>query len=235
MRRFFKQVSVRPANRGYAVFLDGRPLKNMADGREFSLPSQALAGFIAEEWSAAGEEFDLTSMPASRLTMGAMALKDADREAVVSKLIDAAKNDTLCFFAPYPEALTKRQEECWRPLIDRMNDRGCAFEPTRNLSPPPLAESTREFLKNEMRRADNIPLACLQVLSGVFGSVILAFAVREGDLTAKEAFEASCLEELFQNDLWHTDEEALTARQNRERDACLAAKVLHLYEGRKNG
>lgn len=233
MRRFFKQVTVQDVSEGFAVFLDGRPLKNMADGSEFLLPSFPAANLIAEEWNALPEEFNPSDFPKTRLMMGAAALKEEERLAVIDKILQAAESDVLCFFARFPEDLVRRQEECWRPLVERMNAKGCDFEIRQDLSVGGLSSKTRDFLHRQLVQKDNIPLACLQILSGIFDSVILSFFVEDGTLSAKEAFRLSCLEELYQNEKWPVDEEALSVRKCRESDAVLTAEILKAYEDKE--
>ncbi len=233
MHRFFKQVSVQNVPEGFAVFLDGRPLKNMADGSKFFLPTFAAAGLIAEEWKALPEEFKPSDFPKTRLMMGAAALKEEERLAVINKIMQAAEADVLCFFARFPTDLVRRQEECWRPLVDRMNAMGCDFEIRQDLSVGGLSDKTQNFLRQKLFQKDNIPLACLQILSGIYDSVILAFFVEDGILTAQEAFRLSCLEELYQNEKWTVDEAALSARSRRESDAVSAAEILKAYEDKE--
>lgn len=229
MQRFFKQVSVGREGEGYAVFLDSRPLRNMAGKGGFILPTSAVADLVAEEWRAAADDFDVRSMPATRLIMGAEALDETGRRDIILKMQEAAKADLLCFFAPYPEELVRRQEKMWRPQVERINALGCDFEIKRDLSVAGLSEKTRRFLSDRLAAEKNVPLACLQVLSGIFGSVILALNVEEGALSAKEAFNLSCLEEAFQNESWQADKEALKVREMRERDALLTEKILISY------
>ena len=42
MKRFFKEVSVAPAKEGFAVLLDGRPIRTPA-GKALTLPTETLA------------------------------------------------------------------------------------------------------------------------------------------------------------------------------------------------
>ena len=53
IKRFYKDVSVAEADGGFAVLLDGRPLKTPSRSA-YALPSRALAEALAEEWRGAG-------------------------------------------------------------------------------------------------------------------------------------------------------------------------------------
>lgn len=66
MKRFYKDVSIGPAEGGFAVLLDGRPVKT--PGRNLLvLPTERLAAAIAQEWQAQGDEVIAITMPLLRL------------------------------------------------------------------------------------------------------------------------------------------------------------------------
>lgn len=232
MRRFFRKAEAEALpSGGFHVLLDGRPLKNRASGTDFRLSSKALADAVAGEWQAVGEEFDFSVLPLTALTMGASALTPEQRDAAVARIIEGARTDVLCFWAPYPDALVLLQKEKWEPLIDWANGLGCAFRATQELSVPPLADATRRYLEKRLKGLASIPLACVQLISGGCQSALLALAVLENRINAGEAFDLSCLEEAFQNQFWTSDEEAVKAREARRKDVLLAASVLKMHNG----
>ena len=66
-QRFYQAVSVEPQEAGgYAVLLDGRPVKTPAR-RTLAAPTQALAQALADEWEAQREMIDPAAMPLTRL------------------------------------------------------------------------------------------------------------------------------------------------------------------------
>lgn len=234
MKRFFSHAEARKTeNNCWQIFLDDRPLKNQASKTCFELASAVLAQAIASEWQAVPEEFDFKTLPLSRLVMGAVELSYEQRENIISKMTAYAQSDTLCFMAPHPKELFKLQQEKWVPLIEWINEKGCEFKPDQGLSMPLVSEKTRLFLKSYLAMQNNIELSCLQIISGACQSVILSIAVAQEHLTAGEAFDLSCLEELFQNKLWTADEEALKSRISRREEAVRAGEVLKLL--RKKG
>ncbi len=232
MRRFFQKAEASPVSSGgFHILLDGRPLKNRASKTDFVLPSKELADAVAREWQETGEEFELSALPLTALTMGAAALTPEQRQAVTARIIEGARTDVLCFFTPYPDALVLLQKEKWQPLVDWANGLGCAFRTTQELSVPPLADETKAYLETRLKKLEAIPLACVQLISGGCQSAILALAVLEGRMEAGEAFDLSCLEEAFQNQFWTSDEEAVKAREARKKDVLLAASVLKMHNG----
>ena len=70
MKRFWDQASVAPAEGGYAILLDGRPI-HLPGGPVLVVPSARLADAIAQEWQAAGGvkggEMSFADTPLTRL------------------------------------------------------------------------------------------------------------------------------------------------------------------------
>src|SRR5215470_13343568 len=65
-RRFYKDVAVAAGEGGFALALDGRPVKTPAR-RTLAAPSQALAEALGAEWRAQTEHVDPSAMPLTRL------------------------------------------------------------------------------------------------------------------------------------------------------------------------
>ena len=53
-KRFYEDVTVEPADDGFTVRLDGRPVKTPGK-RLLTMPSQAMADHVAREWQAQQE------------------------------------------------------------------------------------------------------------------------------------------------------------------------------------
>src|SRR5262245_36295025 len=66
LKRFYKAVTVDEGPEGFAIALDGRPVKTPAR-RPLAAPSRRIAEAIAAEWEAQGEAIDPALMPLTRL------------------------------------------------------------------------------------------------------------------------------------------------------------------------
>src|ERR1700760_2220596 len=64
-KRFYGGVGVAEADGGFAVTLDGKPIKTPS-GRTVAVPVRAIADAIAEEWRAQRETIDPLTMPLTR-------------------------------------------------------------------------------------------------------------------------------------------------------------------------
>ena len=135
-----------------------------------------------------------------------------NRTELTEQIVDYLRTDTLLFYAPYPEKLTRLQEQKWGSVIARFNEKGANLRPTKSLTVSTIDADTRHLLQIKLEAFSDAELPWFCELAGAYRSVLLAFAVCEGKLSEDEAFALSNLEESYQNELWQTDAEALKAR-----------------------
>lgn len=218
IRRFYKTVSVSPADSGFLICLDGRGARTPA-GRPLRLPTAALAELIRAEWAAQGNQIVLHDMLATRLAHTALDGVADRHDETVREFARFADTDLLCYFAEHPAVLVKREHETWGPLLDwARDDLGLAFERTsgvaHRLQPP-------EVLAGIVAHAEAVgsfELAGLAFGAARFGSAILILALRAGRINAQETLAAARLDEIFQEEHWGVDDEAAShaARMARE-------------------
>ena len=195
-------------NGAFSVRLDGRA-PNSPAGALLVLPTDALAQLVADEWAAQGEYLDPASMPATRLAWGALALDGPNHAVAVERVTSFAGSDLLCYFADGPTGLIERQERRWGPVIAWAEaDLGVRFHRTQGIVHQPQPPETLARIAELARGEDAFALTGLVAAAALFGSTILAFALRRGALTAEAAFELSRLDELFQEERWGVDAEA---------------------------
>jgi chaperone required for assembly of F1-ATPase len=209
MRRFYKAVDVAPAEGGYAVRLDGRTPRSPA-GERLILPTQALADLAAADWAAQGENIVPDTMPAVRLAWTAIALQDPEtRQSAIDRVAAFAGADLVCYFADGPPGLVERQERHWGPVIEwAQTALGATFRRAQGIVHQPQPEATLARIRDLAAAEDAFALAALAAATSLFSSAILAFALRQGELTADAAFALSRLDETFQEEKWGVDAEA---------------------------
>src|SRR5262245_8172329 len=86
-RRFYTDVGVVGDAGGFAVQLDGRPVRTPAR-RTFAAPTPALAAALADEWRAQGEVIDPAAMPLTRLANAIIDGVSDKPELVASEVAD---------------------------------------------------------------------------------------------------------------------------------------------------
>ena len=211
-KRFWTTADVTKGDDGFAVVLDGRPVKT-PQVRWLALPTAGLAEAVAAEWRAVGDHVDYESMPLTRLGFAAV---DRMGELVDETVVEAlryAETDLVCYPADYPEALIERERAAWLPVLGwARGDLGLSFEQNLTLVHRPQPAETLAGLEGLVRGMTAYERAGLMSGVALFGSVVLALALWRGHLTGVEAFAASKIGEDFQAETWGKDAEAAQRR-----------------------
>ena len=228
MKRFYRSVAVEAADEGFGVTLDGKPLKTPA-GKRLSVPSAALAGALAGEWSAQGESIVPASMPLTQLASTALDRMPLTRGQVLGYVSGFGASDLLCYRAESPSDLAALQMARWQPWLHWAEHHlGAALAVTEGVVPVTQKAESLAALRRRVEAGDDWVLTALQSLAPCLGSLVLALAVTEGKLEAEAAFELSRLEEAFQNERWGADSEAKHRNDGLRREVAAAARMLDL-------
>ncbi len=230
MKRFWKDASVAPAEGGFAIHLDGRPVRTPA--REALLVERrALADAIAAEWAAQGEDVDPSSMPMTGFANAAIDRVTPDPLAFATDLGRYAEADLLCYRADAPAELAARQTEKWDPVLNWAGARyGARFHLGTGILHIPQDEDTVTHLKAAVALLDPFRLAALSPLVTISGSLVIALALADGALDPEVAFDLAHLDELWQVEQWGEDDLALKAREARKADFLAAARFIELLD-----
>ncbi len=226
-KRFYKEAGVGPVDGGFAVLLDGRPVRTPARA-VLAVPTQALAEALAAEWAAQGEEIDPFSMPLTRLVNVALDRVAPEAAAVREEVANYAGTDLLFYRAEGPDALLERQAAQWDPILEWLNETyGARFflsEGIRHVAQPDDA------LARVRARLPQGPLAlaALHVITTLTGSALLALALAEGRLDADAVWAAAHVDEDWNRDQWGEDELAAARRAARRIEFDAAVALLKL-------
>ena len=226
-RRFYAQASVAPAGEGFAVHLDGKPVRTPGKAL-LALPSEAAAALVADEFAAQQEVIDPVTMPVLRLVNTALDGVAADPQAVLEDILRFASSDLLCYRADGPQGLIDRQNRHWDPVLDwTRGTLGARFnlaEGVIHIEQP--RESIAVLGAHLAQRAEPLRLAAVHLMTSLTGSALLALAVERGGLVAEEAWQAAHVDEGWQIEHWGQDSEAVARRSLRKRDFMAAVGLL---------
>jgi chaperone required for assembly of F1-ATPase len=207
-KRFYKTVEVVPEEGGFAVRLDGRPVRTPKGGR-LVLPTRALAELVAEEWRSQGEFLEIADMHATRLANTAIEQIPGARQATADAVASYAASDLICYFAEEPAALVERQRTHWEPVLERIEaEAKVSFIRAAGIVHQEQPAATLEEVRKIALALDDFRLAGLAFGAALFGSAILAIALQRDWLSGQAAFELSRLDEIWQEEKWGVDEEA---------------------------
>jgi chaperone required for assembly of F1-ATPase len=235
MKRFYKDTGTDEAEGGYRVLLDGRPVRTPAKS-VLLVPTRALGEAIAAEWGDVPDkdELNVSQLPLTRLAATGLDRVPLQRERVIDDTAKYAASDLLCYRAPDPATLVERQHRTWQPLLDWAADhyaaRLLATEGTTLLDQPSHAVAR---LRAAVAAHSDLALSALYNLTHISGSLVIALALSEGQLSAGDAFAAAQLDELFQIERWGEDPIAAQRHAGIRQDIEAGARFLALLGDRR--
>ena len=226
-KRFYERVSVAPVEDGYAVHLNGKPVRTPAK-TVIVLPTEAAAQLVADELAAQREFIDLPTMPVLRLVNTAIDGVASEADAVAEDILRFSSSDLLCYRADAPQGLVERQAQAWDPVLDWARDAfGARFilaEGVMHVEQP--REAITAISLHLLRKKEALRLAALHLMTSLTGSALLALAVEENALDVEEAWAAAHVDEDWNIAQWGEDAEASARRAARKRDMMAAIALI---------
>jgi chaperone required for assembly of F1-ATPase len=144
-----------------------------------------------------------------------------DPGAIADGLIAYAETDTLCYRADPDEPLFARQQEVWEPLLNAFEAaHGITLVRVSGVLHRPQSEATLTVLRERLTALDPFVLAGVETMTTLAASLVTALAALDAkhEDEPRALWQAVCLEEEWQADLWGRDWEAEERRTRREAD-----------------
>jgi chaperone required for assembly of F1-ATPase len=228
MKRFWKAAQIVVAGDGYGVELDGRPVK-LPSGQPLIAPFLPLAEAIAGEWGVAPPTFSPEDLPLTRLASTAQERIAPHRTAIVGQLAAYGMNDLLCYQADGPDELVARQNEVWGRWRDwAETNYGLQLQTTAGLIPINQPPHTGEKLHGALICQSNYTIASLGIIVPALGSLLLGLALTSRTLDAQTACDIAFLDELWQEEQWGTDRDAVLRRAKAIEDVAVSTRFMYL-------
>ena len=228
MRRFWKEVTLEPTTMGQAVRLDGRPVKTPT-GNGLALPTQKMANAVVAEWDAVEKTLNPALMPVTGFANAAIDRIAPDHAGFAAAIAAYGETDLFCYRAATGEALADRQAEIWDRWLQWAQGRyDISFVIVEGIMHQPQPAATLETLRGVVVARGAFELAAMAKLAHLSGSLIATLAVVERAATPEDIWNAACLDELWQEELWGADHWAQKNRDDRAREFMAAARFLDL-------
>lgn len=232
-KRFYKTAAVAPRDGGFAIQLDGRGIRTPGK-RELTVPVEALAEAIADEWRAQGEHIDPATMPLTRIVNSAIDAVEERKREVADDIVAYAGSDLLCYRAETPDALVRRQAEAWNPVLAwAKRELGADFALRAGLMPIEQSAEALDAVRRSLSGIDALSLAALHVLTTISGSALLAIAHWRDEISTEEAWAAATVDETWQREQWGEDAEAEAHAAVRRAEFEAASRCLRLLRSRR--
>ncbi|MBS0125633.1 ATP12 family chaperone protein [Thetidibacter halocola] len=207
-KRFWKSAEVTPQGAGWAVTLDGRPVRTPAK-TPLVVPTEALARQIAAEWDAQEARVNPATMPFTRMSNSALDKVTLQHAEVADMLGAYGDADLLCYRADHPEELVSRQADAWDPVLDWAGAAlGARLVPRLGVIHAPQDAAALARLSARVHTLDAFRLAAFHDLVSLTGSLILGFATAERLHDPDTLWSLSRIDETWQAEQWGADEEA---------------------------
>lgn len=214
-KRFWKEAVAEPCDGGFSVRLDARPVRTPLKA-PLVLPTLDMARAIAAEWDAQTGLVKPQTMPVTRAANSAIDKITSQYDDVAGLLAAYGATDLICYRATDPQELVARQAAAWDPVLawsqDALQAPLIATAGVMHIAQDPVS---LQRLHDKVFAMNVFRLAGLHDLVAISGSLVLALAVTHGELTAKEAWALSRIDEHWQQEVWGTDEEAALYEANR--------------------
>jgi chaperone required for assembly of F1-ATPase len=230
-KRFYTTAGVAAAQGGFAVTLDGKPVRTPSR-RPLVAPTAGIAEAIAAEWAAQKDIIDPMTMPLTRL---ANSVVDAvvDRvEAVANDGTRYFESDLLFYRAGHPDALVEREARHWDPVLfwaaDTLKAHFILAEGIVHVRQPDQAIA----VARAALPTDPWSIAALHMVTTVTGSALLALVLMRGVLDEDQVWSAAHVDEDWNSEQWGIDAEVAARRAGRLIDFKAAAGVLKALGGR---
>ena len=226
MKRFYREVTIAPAEHGHRVLLDGRPMRTPAR-QVLAVPTASLAAAIAAEWRGQVETIRPEAMPLTRLASTAIDRMPAQRQAAIDEVISYAETDLVCYRATEPFELVERQQHAWQPMLDWVSGiYGVKLAVTTSILPLAQPAAVRDRLRSTIEVLGDWHLVGVHATTTALGSLVLGLCLLHGGLDVDAALAASLLDELFEIEPWGSDVEVERRHKVLRRDVTGAAQFL---------
>jgi chaperone required for assembly of F1-ATPase len=221
--RFYQSASIRREDDGFRVLLDGRPVRTPA-ARPLSLPTEAAAVMVAAEWAAQGPRIHPATMHATRIAHSAIDHVAGAMEAVLDDALRYAESDLVCYRAAEPERVVLRQRRLWDPLVAHVEARlGVRLALAEGVVYVAQPADTGDRFRAVLSGQNPLERAAFHVMTTLAGSIVIALAVTDGAIAARDGFSASEVDADVNAEIWGEDAEALARRAFREAEFVAAA------------
>jgi len=234
-KRLYTNVMVERGVEGFEVRLDGKPVRTPAR-TVLTLPTEAAARLVAEEFDAQADTIEPVTMPVTRLVNTAVDGVASEAEAVFEDILRFASSDLLCYRADSPEGLVARQADAWDPVLDwARNALGARFGLAEGIIHVEQPKDAIGALAIHLRpRQEPLRLAAIHLITSITGSALLALALEAGEIDAETTWAAAHVDEFWQEEHWGVDAEAIARRNARQRDMMAAVRLIKALDSRES-
>ena len=226
VKRFYVDVSTAPSEGRFAILLDGKLARTQAR-LPLSAPNANLAEDVANEWRGQKGEIIRSTMPLTGMLSAAIDGGAPFAEECRNDILKYASSDLVCYRASQPLALVNKQKSVWDPYVEFVRlEFGALLVTTTGISAISQSDTALAALRTALENLTPELLCALRIAAAISGSAVLALALWKRPTEAEAIFDASRIDEHFQQVRWGADAEALAREASLRYDFLLAGRFL---------
>ena len=219
MKRFYTVVTTKKTDSGYAVTLDGKPVKTPYKAGLVA-QNETLANAIVQEWAQQEEEILPESMPLTQILSSQIDRVSQERPAMTEAILKYLNTDLICYYADHPPELAQQQRAAWQPVQAWFENRfNIKLETTDGLKALAQPEAAHKAVADYVAALDDAHFTALQIITPLSGSLILAIAFLEGEIDPEKTFAAMRVEETFKAEIYDEEKYGPDPAQHKKDEA----------------
>ncbi|MCK5285053.1 MAG: ATP12 chaperone family protein [Alphaproteobacteria bacterium] len=219
MKRFYKLVTIRETNEGYTINLDGKPVKTPYKALLLTKHDR-LANALVCEWESQGEKIIPDTMPLTQLLSTQIDRVSEQRPAMTKSLLKYLDTDLICYYADKPSELVEVQRASWQPVQERFKERfGVSLKTTNSLQALSQPVSAHTGVAEYIDVLDSAHFTVVQLIAPLVGSIIIAIAFVEREITVEQTFAAMRIEEAYKAKIYNEAKYGMDPAEQKKDDA----------------
>ena len=214
MKKFWKTIEIKKvSSKEFYILLDNRKLKTPLKN-ELILSNHLIAKEVLKEWDQSSDIINTDDLVFYGLLSTAIDRVREEKNSYINDIINFIDTDLICYRADSPIDLVSSQNKHWDPiilLIEKYIDTKITV--FKGVMPSQQSSKVHHRFKNLIVELSDVQISVLHRITNLVGSVFLSLCILKKDLTNKQAFELSFLDELWQAENWGYEEDASAKRK----------------------
>ena len=137
-----------------------------------------------------------------------------NKNLYINDILDYIDTDLICYRAENPKELLELQKNKWDPIILLIEKYiGIKVQVFQGILPKKQHIDIHSKLNNLINQFNIFEISALHRITNITGSIFLSLCVLKKDISKKEVFELSFLDELWQAENWGFDAETSQKRK----------------------
>ncbi len=214
MKKFWETIEIKKvSSKEFYILLDNKKLKTPLK-KELIFSNDLMAKEVLREWDQRSNIINTDDLVFYGLLSTAIDRVSEEKNSYINDIINFIDTDLICYRADNPIDLVSHQNKQWDPIISLIekyiNTKVGVF---KGVMPSQQNLKVHHEIKNLVVELSNVQISVLHRITNLIGSIFLALCILKKDLTNKQAFELSFLDELWQAENWGYEEDASEKRK----------------------